>query len=198
MKTKHILLCIGLLICPILKAQSQADSDKAYLATVTKRSDKILAELQIADSVKYKQVREIMAKQYVDLNNLQLQKSEEQIAQKRTELHQHYVAQLSAQLTPAQVEKIKDGMTYGVLPVTYKAYTDMIPTLKEEEKSQIMSWLKEARELAMDGGSSEEKHKVFGKYKGRINNYLSERGYNIQEERVNWEGRMKASKSNGR
>ncbi|MCF2501869.1 DUF3826 domain-containing protein [Dyadobacter sp. CY107] len=196
MKLKHILICIGLLACPLLKAQSQPDSEQAYIATVTKRSDKILAELQIADSVKYKRVREIMVKQYSDLNKLQ--ESEEQTEQKRAELHKHYVSQLASQLTPAQVEKIKDGMTYGVLPVTYKAYTDMIPTLKDEEKSQIMSWLTEAREQAMDGGSSEEKHKVFGKYKGRINNYLSGRGYNIQEERKNWEARMKAFKSNGR
>jgi len=198
MKTKHIMLWIGLLICPIVKAQTQVESEKAYITSVTKRSDKILADLQIADSVKYKRVREVMVKQYVALNNLQKQTSTAQIDQKRAELHQHYLTELSSQLTPEQVEKVKNGMTYGVLPVTYKAYTDMIPTLKEEEKLQIMSWLREARELAMDRGSSEEKHQVFGKYKGRINNYLSGRGYNIQEERKNWEARMKASKSNGR
>ena len=38
-------------------------------------------------------------------------------------------------------------MTYGVVMVTYKATVDMIPTLKEEEKAQIMAWLVEAREL---------------------------------------------------
>ena len=32
--------------------------------------------------------------------------------------------------------------------VTYKATVDMIPTLKEEEKAQIMAWLVEAREFA--------------------------------------------------
>ena len=198
MKLKQILICLGVLTCAVAKAQNPMDSEKAYVAAVTKRSDKVLAELQLADSVKYRQARDIMVQQYVELNNLQQQKNEEQAAQRRAELHKAYISKLSARLTPAQVEKIKDGMTYGVLPVTYKAYTDMIPTLKDEEKSQIMSWLTEARELAMDGGSSEEKHKVFGKYKGRINNYLSGRGYNIQEERKNWEARIKASKPNGR
>ncbi len=39
-----------------------------------------------------------------------------------------------------------------------------------------MSLLWEAREHAIDGGSSEEKHAWFGKYKGRIiNNYLRRR-----------------------
>ncbi|SKC04772.1 DUF3826 domain-containing protein [Dyadobacter psychrophilus] len=198
MKVFQTLFCLGLFAFPVAKAQSQVDTEKAYVTTITKRSDKILAELQLADSVKYRQVRSIMVKQYLDLNNLQQQKNAEQVEQKRAELHKGYISKLSAELTPAEVEKIKDGMTYGVLPVTYKAYTDMIPALKDEEKAQIMSWLTEARELAMDGGSSEEKHKVFGKYKGRINNYLSGRGYNIQEERKNWEARIKASKPNGR
>ena len=197
MNLKPFLLSIALLTCASANAQSNPDNDKAYITTVTKRSDKILAGLQIADSAKYKQVKEIMVQQYVNLSDLEKDKNGEQVAQKRADLHKQYMAKLSAQLTPAQVEKIKDGMTYGVLPITYKAYTDMIPTLKEDEKAQIMSWLTEARELAMDGGSSEEKHKVFGKYKGRINNYLSGRGYDIQAERKNWEARQKASKSNG-
>ncbi|MCF2519562.1 DUF3826 domain-containing protein [Dyadobacter sp. CY351] len=197
MNLKSFLLSIALLTSALANAQSNPDNDKAYITTVTKRSDKILGGLQIADSAKYKQVREIMVQQYVNLNDLEKDNNSEQVAQKRADLHKQFMAKLSAQLTPVQVEKIKDGMTYGVLPITYKAYTDMIPTLKEDEKAQIMSWLTEARELAMDGGSSEEKHKVFGKYKGRINNYLSSRGYDIQQERKNWEARQKASKSNG-
>ena len=43
----------------------------------------------------------------------------------------------------------------------------MIPTLKEEEKAQIMAWLVEAREFAMDAENSNKKHAAFGKYKGR-------------------------------
>ena len=47
----------------------------------------------------------------------------------------------------------------------------------------VMVWLVEARELAIDAESSNKKHDTFNKYKGRINNYLSARGYNIQKER---------------
>jgi hypothetical protein len=32
----------------------------------------------------------------------------------------------------------------------------------------------------MDGCSSEEKHAIFGKYKGRINNYLSSQGIDLK------------------
>ena len=92
------------------------------------------------------------------------------------------------------MEKIKDGMTYRVMPVTYAAYQDMLPCLDPEQKEKIYNWLKEARELAMDEGSSEDKHKVFGKYKGRINNYLSAQGYDMKEEESGWQERMKEKK----
>jgi hypothetical protein len=68
----------------------------------------------------------------------------------------------------------------------------MIPSLKEEEKAQILLWLKEARELAVDAESSKKKHEVFGKYKGRINNYLAKRGYDLTKEREEWYKRVKA------
>jgi hypothetical protein len=85
-------------------------------------------------------------------------------------------------------------MTYNVVTVTYNAYVDMIPTLKNEQKQQIMAWLVEAREYAMDAESSEKKHSWFGKYKGRINNYLSKEGFDINEERKEWEKRKATAK----
>jgi hypothetical protein len=75
--------------------------------------------------------------------------------------------------------------------VTYAAYTDMILSLTEKHKEQILAWLKEAREKAMDEGSSDDKHKVFGKYKGRINNYLSSEGYDMKKEEKAWQQRLK-------
>jgi hypothetical protein len=89
-------------------------------------------------------------------------------------------------------------MTYSVFPKTYAAYVDMIPSLKQEQKDKIYNWLKEARELAMDEGSSERKHAVFGKYKGRINNYLSAEGYDIKKEGEEWQKRIKMEKKNNK
>ena len=37
----------------------------------------------------------------------------------------------------------------------------------------------------MDAGTSEEKHAIFGKYKGRINNYLSKAGYDMKQAEKN-------------
>ena len=86
-------------------------------------------------------------------------------------------------------------MTYGVVKVTYDATLDMIPSLKEDEKAQIYAWLVEAREFAMDAENSNKKHEAFGKYKGRINNYLSKRGYNLTKEREAWYKRIEEKKN---
>ena len=95
-------------------------------------------------------------------------------------LHDEFLSKLAVNLTPEQIDKVKDKMTYGVVQVTFNAYVKMYPDLTEAEKKQIMTWLIEARETSMDQGSSDEKHAVFGKYKGRINNYLSKQGYDAK------------------
>ena len=58
-----------------------------------------------------------------------------------------------------------------------------------------MSWLVEAREYEIDAESSDKKHWWFGKYKGRINNYLSAQGYDINAERKEWEQRRNSKQS---
>ncbi|MCY1460862.1 hypothetical protein D9M71_784570 [compost metagenome] len=66
----------------------------------------------------------------------------------------------------------------------------MLPNLTAEQKDYIYKALVEAREHAMDGGSSKEKHGWFGKYKGRINNYLSKQGYDLNKESKDWHERV--------
>jgi len=109
--------------------------------------------------------------------------------------HFAFPAALSIYLNDAQIETVKDVITFNVVNVTYKATLDMIPSLKDEEKTQILVWLKEARELAIDAESSKKKHEVFGKYKGRINNYLTARGYDLKKEREEWYKRIEARKA---
>lgn len=105
-------------------------------------------------------------------------------------------AQLGIYLTPEQVIAIKDNITYNKVKVTYEAYLDEIPSLKEEEKAQIYAWMVEARELALDAGDSKGKHEAFNKYKGRVNNYLSKRGYDLNKEREAWFKRLEERKKN--
>jgi hypothetical protein len=188
--------------------------ESAYRKVVTERSAKIVNTLGINDSGKYSKVLNEMIAQYIRLNAIDeqskatlaeiksqsltkensdeaLKKAAEKKSSQLVQLHQEFVAHLRNQLSVEQVEKVKDGMTYNICPITYAAYLDMLPGLTTEQKEKIYGWLKEARELAMDEGSSEKKHAVFGKYKGRINNYLSAAGYDMKKEGEEWQKRIK-------
>ena len=185
-----------------------------YVNSIVNRSKKIVDKLGLQDTVTVREVTTIVANRYFELNDIyevrdslvkvakeSLKGDEKQVAIKNAEnekdsklyrSHFAFPAALSLFLNEEQVTAIKDGMTYNVVKVTYDATLDMIPTLKDEEKAQIMAWLVEARELAVDAENSKKKHEVFGKYKGRINNYLSKRGYDLVKEREEWYKRIKA------
>lgn len=200
-------------------AQSNAipENEKAaYIKVVTERADKIVAPLSINDPSKSEQVRNIIRDQYSNLNDIYtvrdanvktikekfkgdkaasevaLKKEAAKTDKKLTKLHKKYLSKLSAQLTAEQIDQVKNGMTYGVLPLTYRVYQEQILTLTDEQKKQILTWLTEARERAIDAESSEKKHAWFGKYKGKINNYLSAAGYDLKKETKEWENRRKA------
>ncbi len=213
---KSIITCL-LLIAMTVAAEAVELNSKGrnpeYVASIVKRSQKITDKLELADSVAAQKVTYIIANRYFELNDIYEERDKEmkfakdslsgvarEAALKSTEerkdaalyrTHFAFPAALSLYLDEAQIEAVKDGMTYGVVMVTYNSHLDMIPSLTAEEKAQIMAWLKEARELAMDAENSNKKHAVFGKYKGRINNYLSKRGYDLVKEREAWYKRIK-------
>ncbi|HEU5080764.1 MAG TPA: DUF3826 domain-containing protein [Opitutaceae bacterium] len=167
------------------------------------RADKIANSLKLSDAGKIPRVQGLIARQYFNLSlvhakrdeSIKAAKAKDQdraeieaaIAQARADataaqdkLHASFLAALGTELTATQIDAVKDGMTYGVLPLTFRVYQQMLPDLTAEQKSQILAWLTEAREYAMDASTSEEKHAWFGKYKGRINNYLVKAGYDLK------------------
>lgn len=212
---KNLILCLFVFLA---STTIHAQSESEFRKTLHDRSVKIVNTLDITDSGKYKKIVDLLTDQYFDLNkihdkakecvaairslplseeerNLRIKKEEDDKSVKLRKLHDGFTAKLQKDLTEAQIEKIKDGMTYRVMPLTYTAYEDMIITLTVEQKETIYNLLREARELAMDEGSSEDKHKVFGKYKGKINNYLSGQGYDMKKEEKAWQERLKAKKA---
>lgn len=217
MKVKSLILCavtafaVSEAAAVDLKSEGR---DPEYVNSIVARSRKVVDKLELSDDSVASQVTNIVANRYFKLNDIyeardakikfakdSLEGSASKEAQNaaKTEAdaalyrcHFEFPADLSIYLTPAQVDAVKDGMTYGVVQVTYDSYLDMIPTLTDDEKVQIMAWLIEARELAVDAENSKKKHETFGKYKGRINNYLASRGYDLQAERDAWYERVKA------
>ena len=216
---KKIVLMSLLFLCGWISAGAvdlnKENRDPKYLESIVNRSQKIVDKLGLTDVKVAEDVCNIIANRYFELNDiyeirdakvktvkesgltgdakneaLKAAENEKDAALYRS--HFAFPASLSLFLNEEQIEAVKDGMTYGVVKVTYEATLDMIPSLKEEEKVQIYAWLVEAREFAMDAENSNKKHAAFGKYKGRINNYLAKRGYNLTKEREEWAKRVKA------
>lgn len=179
--------------------------EAAYTRDIQERAAKIVNTLGLADPTMATRVQDKIAQQYRNLNALhearkaalagltdpaQKEAVEAETAQKLAFLHSDYLAKLAQDLSSPQIDLVKNGMTYGVVPITYTGYLAMLPNLTDEQKAQVLTYLVEARERAMDEGTSEKKHAMFGKYKGRINNYLSAAGIDMKKASKEWEERI--------
>jgi len=201
MKKKVLFTALLLLLTMAATAQVTLKTEgqnPAYVETIKGRAQKIVNSLGLTDARQIENVRNIIANRYFLLNDIHAKYDKSQQDACYAELYKHHfelASDLSLYLTEEQIDAVKDGLTYGRLKRDYKAQLDMIPTLKEEEKQQILVWLKEAREYAMDGSDSKEKHYWFDKYRGRTNNWLSSRGYDLKKERENWQKRIEEQKT---
>lgn len=198
---KNVVLILLFLVPVLFNESAGAQSgDEEYLEVVTRRAEKIVRTLDLNDPEKELRVRDRIAMQYVRLSAIHDDRDREldeasgrnrekrirtEADKKIARLHKAYLDDLSQELSPDHVDMVKDGMTYGLVEHTYHAYLSLLPDLTEAQKQRIMEWLVEAREIAMDAGSSEEKHYWFGKYKGKINNYLSAEGYDLKKAEQN-------------
>lgn len=210
-------LMAGIVTAEAVELKSEG-RDPQYVTSIVNRSKKIVDKLALKDAAVAEEIVKIVANRYFELNDIYAVRDERLAAVKEQGLtgdakkhatdfanyecdsklyrsHFAFPATLGIYLTDKQVEQVIDGMTYGVVMVTYNSHLEMIPTLKEEEKKQLMAWLEEARELAVDAENSNKKHGVFGKYKGRYNNYLAKRGYDLTAEREAWYKRIEAEKA---
>ena len=170
--------------------------DAKYVETIIARSQKIVDGLNLTDAQKAENVRNIIANRYFLLNEIHGKYDKTQQDARDAELYKHHfelASALAAYLNDEQIDAVKDGMTFGRLKRDYNAQIEMIPSLTEEEKAQVLIWLKEAREYAMDAADSKGKHFWFDKYRGRTNNWLSARGYDLKKEREAWQKRIAAS-----
>lgn len=203
-----------MLLFAFCKLSAQQYADPEYVKVTNERAAKIVAKLELGNAEKETAVTTIIAQQFRDLSKIQdgrdaeikkvkgdaslskekqkaaIDKLKEKADKSIDKLHKDYLKKLGKQLNEDKITEVKDGMTYGVLPITVAGYNDMLHNLTEAQKKYIYDALVEAREHAMDGGSSKEKHAWFGKYKGRINNYLSAQGYDLNKESADWHKRV--------
>jgi len=190
--------------------KTEKAEDPAYTKVIEGRTQKILDALGVEHKDKEKNVHDAIMGHYRFLNNwdennkARVKELEKKLRAIQAEIdkikglkkthHEKFVAELGANLTPEQVEMVKDKLTYNKVQVTYRGFCDMLPDLIETQKAYILKMLKQAREIAVDGGSSEEKTAAFGKYKGKINNFLSACGYDLKQASRDWHARMRAER----
>jgi BarA-like signal transduction histidine kinase len=210
--TRNFLLQIVVLAATVLfvasapaqertSAITSADLEAAYTAAIQKRTADILTALALNDAARSNRVTDVILRQYRALKArdeviVTATSDDETAGSQATRaslyqcisgpLHDQFLAKLSAQLTPDQVETVKDKMTYNKVKVTYDAYCAILPGLTYANKAKILEWLKEAREQAMDGGSANEKSRVFQVYKDKINDYLNAQGHDTAKAFAEW------------
>lgn len=220
MSIKKISLSLLLVLFAFCKLSAQQYADPEYIKVTNERATKIVEKLALGNKEKEAAVTNIIAQQFRDLSKIhdgrdaeikKVQANASLTKEKQTaaidklkanadksiaKLHTTYLKKLGKYLSEDKITAVKDGMTYNVMPNTYAAFQDMLPNLTATQKKYIFDALVEAREHAMDAGTSKEKHAWFGKYKGRINNYLAKEGYDLNKESIEWHKRLEEREKN--
>lgn len=209
MKKQISLIAIAFCVTQFCFAQSGApeqktkiDASKPIIST-TERSAAIVSKLQLKDEGTRTNVATIL-RQYLDsqqvvfktrnqamndakqnaskeLADAQSQAAWNASVGKFNKLQAVFLGKLSTMLTLQQGEMVKDLLTeYGVKR-EYENYLDLFPKLTEIQKAQVMAYLLEARENAINGETPESRVDWFIKYRGRANNYLAAAGYDLRK-----------------
>lgn len=215
---RHCALAFGIALTPLAGLANESD-EAAYTVVITERAEKIVDSLELDDVAQQDRVRAIVAGQYRNLRDIHAARDakladvrggdpglaaaftkavQSQSREELDTLHRRFIAQLAAELSPVQVDQVKDGLTYGVVPITFNRYCELLPGMPDELRRAIHSNLLEAREYALDAGSADEKHAWFGKYKGRINNLISAAGIDLKQAEKSLAERESLRKNEGR
>lgn len=189
-----------------------AELETVYTANIDKRAMDILKALDLKEEAKASRVKDAIVAQYRALRarDAAMDQMFQALAQNAPgvetnrpavlrvlsqQLHAHFLSRLAAELSPEQIEQVKDRMTYNKVKVTFDAYCEIVPKLTDAEKGKILEVLKQAREEAMDGGSADEKTAIFQKHKDNINAMLNANGHDVLKATKEWEARQAPAKT---
>lgn len=111
------------------------------------------------------------------------------------EVHETLMNGLRKVLSEDQVEAILDKYTVGKVAFTMKGYQAIVPDLTKEEETVILSYLKQAREQAIDYKSMKQISAIFEIYKTKCEQYLNSNGRNWRQLYKAYVEKMKAEKA---
>ena len=113
-------------------------------------------------------------------------------------VHETLMSGLRSELNDIQTEAILDKYTIGKVAFTMKGYHAIVPDLTKEEENTILSYLKEAREMAIDYKNMKEISAIFEIYKTKSEQYLNSRGRNWKALYKAYVDQVKAEKAAAR
>ena len=141
------LLVTAFFVAGIASGDDSAPQDAERIRVTTERAQKIVAKLGVDEEVQANRVRDLIARQYRDLSDIHAKRDAGLAAVKGEEkseienakaavrkdaeseqfrLHYAFLAKLAVELTPSQVDHVKDGMTFGVVPITFQRYQELL------------------------------------------------------------------------
>lgn len=93
-------------------------------------------------------------------------------------VHENLMTALRKDLSEEQVELILDKYTIGKVAFTMAGYKAIVPDLSPEEEVKILSFLKQAREQAIDYKNMNQISAIFEIYKTKSEQFLNANGRN--------------------
>lgn len=215
---KGLSLLLLVFTCFATRAQQHEVTD--YIDDIDVRASNVVAQLDI-NSTDKKKIKAIVVNQYLNIEkieakrNSQLEKLEKTVDDQEkqklkseevwtdykasiSKLHDSYLHKMSKKLSDSQIVKVKDAMTYQVMPKTYSNFLDMFQNLNENQKKMIYDHLVEARENAMNVGTHKWQFQWFAKYRGKINNILASQGIELHHTSKAWEKKQLAKKNDSK
>ncbi|GIW75126.1 MAG: hypothetical protein KatS3mg104_0189 [Phycisphaerae bacterium] len=179
-------LCLGLV--SEMKAQEtvqEPNEEAAYEASIQRRVNETIQEMQLNDPAKEQQVREQFLQTYRDLrawhkahydHYKQVKAEFEKLDKQLRSIPQNFIKQMRSILTPEQVEMIQERMVGGRYRHNVGGLNAEYPDLPEGVRSYAMDMWAEARDIAMALPEGKDKTQVFERYKGKVNNYIASKG----------------------
>lgn len=205
--SRKISVLLLLFICFATNAQQHEVTD--YIVDINERASNIVSKLEVNDADK-KELESILIKEYVSIEKIESKRDSQLEKLKKTsideekkkvksaeiwtqykasisKLHDSCLGKLSKKINESQIVQVKDAMTYQVMPKTYHNFLDMFQSLNDDQKKMIYNHLVEARENAMNVGTSKGQFAWFAKYRGKINNILASQGIELHYTSKAWQ-----------
>ena len=110
-------------------------------------------------------------------------------------VHKNLMDGLRKDLNEAQVDSILDKYTIGKVAFTMKAYREIVPGITATEDSTILSFMKQAREQAVDYSGMKQVSAIFEIYKTKSEQYLNQNGRNWRQMYSDYTKMLKTKKA---